>query len=106
MKKRLFLLLAMFLVAAISYGGNIDDDDALGALTHEEWLEEFLKVHGLTHEEWKEMHRLTPEELEDYEELQRILSTVPTVEIDTNEIIFPSGLRWNEVDEGVLEYFR
>jgi hypothetical protein len=88
MKKLQFLLL-MFLVATFSYSGNIDDD-ALGGLTHEEWLE---------------MHRLTPEELEDYEELQRILSTVPTVEIDTNDIILPSGRRWNEVSDD-LEPFR
>jgi hypothetical protein len=101
MKKLLFLLLAMFLVATFSYGGN----DAPSGLTHEEWLEEFLKVHGLTHEEWKEMHRLTPEELEDYEELQRILSTVPTVEIDTNSIILPCGRKWNEVGDD-LESFR
>jgi hypothetical protein len=48
---------------------------------------------------------LTLEELEFREELERFFEQFPTVEIDTNDIIFPGGLRWNEVSDD-LEPFR
>jgi len=85
MKKLAFLLLGVFFVFSLSYG-NSNRVDAVGR-------------------DANVIEDPTQEELDDLADLMNWLNQFPVVTIDTNEIIFPSGRRWNEVSDD-LEPFR